>query len=203
MARPGRRAPIDPSAAEPIAGSRPPPFRATVVAGLLLCAVTAPAGLGAQETPAASSSTELVTVSFRETPMPEVLRTFAELSGRSIVAGPEVAGVPVTAEIREQSWDVAMRAILDAHGLGARETEEGILQVSQASVGVRQDSPAPPLVSRVVRINYGRADEIAGAVEPHLGEWGRISVLPHLNAVLVTDLPAEVEETARLIGRPD
>src|SRR5690606_37112519 len=69
-----------------------------------------------------------ITVHFQESPILDVLSTFAEFSGRSIVAGASVNGT-VTADIRDQPWDIALREILHSHALGAVETESGIIRV--------------------------------------------------------------------------
>jgi type IV pilus assembly protein PilQ len=52
-----------------------------------------------------------LTVTFQDTDIRDVIASFAAFSGRTIVVGKDVTGT-VTAEIRNQPWDVALRAIL-------------------------------------------------------------------------------------------
>ena len=47
-------------------------------------------------------------MTFTNAPIAEVLFTFAEFSGRSIIPGSEVEAT-ISAEIRDQPWDVALR----------------------------------------------------------------------------------------------
>jgi len=63
----------------------------------------------------------------------------------------------VTAEIRNQPWDVALRAILQGQGLAASEDAlSGIITVdSYANILNRQASE--PLLTQLVSINYARA----------------------------------------------
>lgn len=175
-----------------------PALAAPLLLGAAL-AMASDANLAAQEREPTQPSTRRLTVSFHDAPLSDVLGVFSDFSGRSIVVGPVAAGVRVTAEIRDQPWDVALEAILEAHGLRARETETGILRVGRLAGG---DAPRES-ATRIFRIRYARADEIASAIGPHLTEGlGRVSVVPGVNAVLVTDTPGKLELVARLIGRP-
>ncbi|MCY4571927.1 MAG: hypothetical protein OXF01_03920, partial [Gemmatimonadetes bacterium] len=72
-----------------------------------------------------------ITVSFYDTPIRDVLFAFAEFSGRSIVAGAQVEGL-LSAEIRGQPWDVALRTLVEAYGLVVHEQEDGIIRVEDA-----------------------------------------------------------------------
>ena len=76
----------------------------------------------------ATSRQRCITVSFRDTDVRDVIAAFAEFSGRSIVVGRDVSG-KVTAEIRQQPWDVALATILKAYGLYGEESESGIIHV--------------------------------------------------------------------------
>jgi len=144
---------------------------------------------------------ERITVSFTETPIQNVLFTFAEFSGRSIVPGAAVSG-NVTADIRDQPWDVALRSILEAQGLVAQETESGIIRVDNIA-NLAEQEQVEPVVTRPFRVNYATASEIQSAIEPLLSERGSISVGQGTNTVIVTDLPRIVEEVEMLLEQLD
>ena len=97
-----------------------------------------------------------ITVTFQDTDIVDVIASFAAFSGRTIVVGKDVKGT-VTAEIRNQPWDVALRAILQGQGLAASEDAlSGIITVdSYANILNRQASE--PLLTQLVSINYARA----------------------------------------------
>lgn len=61
-----------------------------------------------------------ITVTYQDAEIRDVLAAFASFSGRTIVVGREVKGT-VTAEIKDQPWDVALKSILEAQGLAASE----------------------------------------------------------------------------------
>jgi type IV pilus assembly protein PilQ len=97
-----------------------------------------------------------ITVTFQDTDIRDVIASFAAFSGRTIVVGKDVAGT-ITAEVKNQPWDVALRAILQGQGLAASEDPiSGIITVdSYANILNRQASE--PLQTRLISINYARA----------------------------------------------
>jgi type II secretory pathway component HofQ len=148
----------------------------------------------------AHAQTRRITASFQNVEMRDVVRAFAEFSESSIVVGPDVAGV-VTAEVRNQPWDVALRAIVEAYGFGVQEIGGGLLRIDSA-VHITGQRPDAPLVSRAIRLNYVPAESIAAALGHVLTERGSISVLASANAVVVTDTEEAVARVVQLIGHP-
>jgi type IV pilus assembly protein PilQ len=105
-----------------------------------------------------------ITVTFQDTDIRDVIASFAAFSGRTIVVGKEVTGT-VTAEIRNQPWDVALRAILQGQGLAASEDfMSGIITVdSYANILNRQASE--PLQTQLISINYARAHMLVPTIQ--------------------------------------
>jgi len=135
-----------------------------------------------------------ITAAWTAAPIRDILRAFADFSGKSIVGGGEVTGV-VTAYIRDRPWDVALRAILWAHGLTAEEDEYGILHV-RGWTRARAGGTDEPVVTRAYRLSFAKASELAETLAPHLSELGRISVAERTRSLVVTD----VESVHRTIG---
>jgi type IV pilus assembly protein PilQ len=105
-----------------------------------------------------------ITVTFQDTDIRDVIASFAAFSGRTIVVGKDVVGT-VTAEIRNQPWDVALRAILSGQGLAASEDFiSGIITVdSYANILNRQASE--PLQTQLISINYARAHMLVPTIQ--------------------------------------
>jgi type IV pilus assembly protein PilQ len=105
-----------------------------------------------------------ITVTFQDTDIRDVIASFAAFSGRTIVVGKDVNGT-VTAEIRNQPWDVALRAILSGQGLAASEDFiSGIITVdSYANILNRQASE--PLQTQLISINYARAHMLVPTIQ--------------------------------------
>jgi type IV pilus assembly protein PilQ len=113
---------------------------------------------------AQQSQQPLINVTFQDTDIRDVIASFAAFSGRTIVVGKDVQGT-VTAEIRNQPWDVALRAILQGQGLAASEDAiSGIITVdSYANILNRQASE--PLQTQLVSINYARASGLVPTIQ--------------------------------------
>src|SRR5687768_6991487 len=127
-------------------------------------AVAAPITPVALFSQAQQSQQPPITVTFQETDIRDVIASFASFSGRTIVVGKDVTGT-VTAEIRNQPWDVALRAILQGQGLAASEDAiSGIITVdSYQNILNRQASE--PLVTQLVSINYARAGALVPTIQ--------------------------------------
>jgi type IV pilus assembly protein PilQ len=138
-----------------------------------------------------------ISVTFVDTPIREVLFTFAEVSGRSIVPGSGVTGT-VSAEIRDQPWDIALQAILEMHGLAAQEQVSGIIRVDRLQ-DITQRVDVEPVQTRVFRINFAPAAEISPAVESLLSTRGQVQASRGTNTLVVTDVPGVLEQVASLI----
>jgi hypothetical protein len=59
-----------------------------------------------------------ISLSLRDAPLPEVLRTFAKIAGVNLILDPEVQGL-VTVELKDVPWDQALYVILKTHGMAA------------------------------------------------------------------------------------
>jgi len=105
-----------------------------------------------------------ITVTFQETDIRDVIASFASFSGRTIVVGRDVNGT-VTAEIRNQPWDVALRAILQGQGLAASEDAiSGIITVDSYS-NILNRQASEPLQTQLISINYARAHMLVPTIQ--------------------------------------
>jgi len=59
-----------------------------------------------------------ISLSLRDAPLPEVLRSFARIAGVNLVLAPGITG-SVTVELEDVPWDQALWVILKTHDLGA------------------------------------------------------------------------------------
>lgn len=171
-------------------------FRILMLAAAVLALAAHPAQ--AQTSACRAGAPRCITVTFTETQLTEVVATFAEFSGTSVVLGEGVGG-RVTAEIRNQPWDVALRAILQAHGLATREIAPGLLRVDPIARLAALEQ-GEPLVTRVFRLRYVPAASLAATLESVKSERGRIAVNEETNAIVVTDTAAVLATIERLIG---
>ncbi len=154
--------------------------------------------------PGEASQEELfrpITVTFVDTPIREALFAFAEFADRSIVPGADVQG-SVSAEIRDQPWDIALQTLLAAYGLVSREQEDGIILVESASRLFEQEAVLP-LETRAFQATYVEVGELQNLVLPLLTDRGRTSVGAGTNTLVVTDIPRVLDRVAKLARKVD
>lgn len=104
-----------------------------------------------------------ITVTYQDAEIRDVLAAFASFSGRTIVVGREVKGT-VTAEIKDQPWDVALKSILEAQGLAASEDPSGIITVDSYD-NILKKQASEPLTTQMVSINYVSAAGLVDVVK--------------------------------------
>ena len=120
----------------------------------------APLRLG---TPTLASDQPRITVTYQDADIRDVIAAFASFSGRTIVVGKDVTGT-ITAEIKNQPWDVALRAILQGQGLAAAEDAlSGIITVdSYRNIAAKQMSE--PVTTQLVAVNYASAASLVSTL---------------------------------------
>ncbi|MDX1745056.1 MAG: secretin N-terminal domain-containing protein, partial [Halobacteriales archaeon] len=159
----------------------------------------------AEEAPAPQQSQEAprMTVTFDQAPIEDVLLTFSEFSGKSIVSGQNVTGRVITAEIRNQQWDDALNEILVANGLVGTEADNGIIRVEPIDeLSAREETE--PLLTIPYRISFGTASEMQTVIAPLLTpNRGQVVAAPNTNTVIVTDRERVHEQIESLIESLD
>jgi type IV pilus assembly protein PilQ len=143
-----------------------------------------------------------ISITFDQASIDEVIANFASFSGRSIITGRGITGT-VTAEIKDQPWDVAFSAILRSQGLAASEEPGGIIRVDSRSNLVSQDS-TEPLTTRRVKINYARATALVPSVQAIVTPTrGRVASDTTTNSIIVTDLRSRMDTVESFVRSLD
>jgi type IV pilus assembly protein PilQ len=142
-----------------------------------------------------------ITVTFKEAPIEDVLFTFSEFSGRSIVPGVDVDG-QVNAQIKAQPWDIALNTILSSQGWAARELDSGIIIVDNLE-NLASREGVVQLQTKTFRIEFSSASEVLAPVTALLTERGNAEVSESSNTVVVMDVPRVLEDVEALIDQLD
>ncbi len=149
------------------------------------------------------STARHISITFTNSPIQNVLMAFAQFSGKSIVPGLNVqdAGL-VTADIRDQPWDVALNQILQAHGLVAHEDSYGIIRVDNIK-NLNDQEKVEPIQTEAHQINYAKASELQTAVQPLLTPRGKVTVGTSTNVLIVSDIQRVQDEVNKLLKQLD
>src|SRR5688572_15882860 len=111
----------------------------------------------------------------------DILNYITEQYGVNFVIDSSVRSVPVTVNVQDVPWNIALEAVLKANRLGI-ESSDSILRVATTDVLAREaetqkvinDSrlDASPLVTEFIRLNYARA---SGTLAQAAGSTGAFS----------------------------
>lgn len=155
--------------------------------------VVAPAAV-----PVALQDAARITASWDSTSIVDVIAAFAAYSGRTIIPGKGVTGVVRGVEIRNQPWDAAFQAFLEAYGLAAEELPSGIIRVDDQAELAARDT-LQPLQTRLIAINYAKASSMVPTVEAVLSQRGRVVADTGTNALVITDYQSRMNDIEQFV----
>jgi type IV pilus assembly protein PilQ len=128
----------------------------------------------------------------------EVITGFAAFSGRTIVLGKGVSGT-ITAEIRNQPWDLALNAILESQGLAVQQQPGGIFIVQDKKILAASDSTVP-LQTRLVRVNYANAGQLVTAVQSMVTKpRGAVVADSTSNSLVITEVATRIDDVEQFV----
>jgi type IV pilus assembly protein PilQ len=142
-----------------------------------------------------------ITVTYDSASIADVMAGLAAFSGRSIVLGKDVKGT-VTAEIRNQPWDVAFQSILASQGLSAVEEQSGIIRVDNPEVLAKRDS-LEPTTTKLVRVNFQRAAALVAPLKSVLSTRGTVVADTATNTLIITDVESRVSRDSSFVAQLD
>ncbi len=171
-------------------------FVLQVVLSALLC-------LAAWGRPANAQEEAILSIAYDSASMLDVLAGIGESVGLSLIHSGEVASIDVRGlYIRNQQWDLALDAILSAHGLGWYTTPSGIVVVDFLDNLRARDQLATE--TRILHINYANADSVARTLERlATPDQGRVVAFAGTNTVIVTDAPSVVARMDTVVASLD
>ena len=153
--------------------------------------------LAAHAREAAQSRAPRITVTWDNAEIIEVVAGFAAFSGRTIVVSKGVAG-KVSAEVKNQPWDLAFNAVLESQGLAGVTLEGGIIQVVNKADLARADSTVP-VATVLVRVNYAKATSLVPAVKSILSKRGDVVADSTNNALVITETTTRVNQVEQFV----
>jgi type IV pilus assembly protein PilQ len=153
--------------------------------------------LAAHSAEVQQSQAARITVQWDNASIEDVVAGFAAFSGRTIILGKDIKG-NVTAEIKNQPWDLAMNAVLASQGLAVRTLPGAILNVVSQVELARADSTVP-ITTRLVRINYAKATSLVPSVASILTKRGQAVADSTSNSLVITEVSSRIDEVVEFV----
>jgi type IV pilus assembly protein PilQ len=146
---------------------------------------------------AVQSQAPRITVQWDNASIEDVIAGFAAFSGRTIILGKGITG-NVTAEVKNQPWDLALNAVLESQGLAVQTLPGGILNVVSKVELARADSTVP-ITTRLVRINYAKATSLVPSVQSILTKRGQAVADSTSNALVITEVSSRIDDVVDFV----
>jgi len=153
--------------------------------------------LAAHASESAQSQAARITVTWDNADLREVVAGFAAFSGRTIIVSKDIKG-QVSAEIKNQPWDLAFNAVLESQGLAANVLDGGIIQVIDKRDLARADSTVP-VETRLVRVNYAKASALVPSVASILTKRGQVVADSTSNALVITEIASRITRVEEFV----
>jgi type IV pilus assembly protein PilQ len=153
--------------------------------------------LATHRSEALQSPAPRITVQWDAASIADVVAGFAAFSGRTIVVGKGITGT-VSAEIKNQPWDLAFNAVLESQGLAVVTLPGGIFNVVSKVELARADSTVP-IETRLVRINYAKATSLVPAVASIVTKRGAVVADSTSNSLVITDVSSRIADVVDFV----
>ncbi|HEY7685050.1 MAG TPA: AMIN domain-containing protein [Gemmatimonadales bacterium] len=151
---------------------------------------------------ARQSQAPRITVQWDDADIQDVVAGFAAFSGRTIVVSKGITG-KITAEVKNQPWDLAFNAVLESQGLTAQLLPGGIINVVDKKDLARADSTVP-VETRIVRVNYAQASSLLPAIASIVTKTrGSVVADTTNNALVITDVQTRIQDIADFVRALD
>ncbi|PYO37659.1 MAG: hypothetical protein DMD74_00105 [Gemmatimonadetes bacterium] len=187
-----------PAPTAPAAAAPRPDAAATVTTPSDGPATSIDAYLSAHRREAMQSQAPRITVQWDGADIEDVVAGFAAFSGRTIIVGKGITG-KVTAEVKNQPWDLAFNAVLESQGLAHQNLPGGIINVVNKVDLARADSTVP-IATRLVVLNYAKATSLQPAIASIVSK-GRGAVVADSshNALIITDVATRIDDVEEFV----
>jgi len=153
-----------------------------------------------QEVLAEEEATGLVTMDFEDADIRDVIKVVAMASGMNMVIGKDVEA-KVTISLKDLQWERALDVILRTYNFTYKK-EENLLRIMTFEK-VKQEERDIPLITKIIYLNFAEVGAVKSTLATTLSERGSIEIDSRTNSLLITDIPAKVEETEMIAKKLD
>ncbi len=149
---------------------------------------------------AAGPESGLVTLDFEDADLRDVIRVIAMASGLNMVIGKDVEA-KVTISLKEMHWEHALDIILRTYNFTYKK-EENLIRIMTFEK-IKQEERDIPLITKIIYLNFADAAVLQPTVSKMLSERGSIETDARTNSMLISDIPAKVEQAEKVAKKLD
>ncbi len=149
-------------------------------------------------TPLEQQMQKTISITFRDTPIDDVIRAIAEKANVDIIKSPQVTGT-VTVTLTDVPLAEALNNILAAHGFGYI-ADKNVIRVAPLSELAKKEEV---LVSRIYRITYANVSDVEKTLEKFLSKSGSLSSSKSTSNIIVTDTESRIKAIDTFVSEID
>ncbi len=149
-------------------------------------------------TPLEQQMQKTISITFRDTPIDDVIRAIAEKANVDIIKSPQVTGT-VTVTLTDVPLAEALNNILAAHGYGYI-ADKNVIRIAPLSELAQKEEV---LVSRIYRITYANVDDVEKTLEKFLSKQGSLSSSKSTSNIIVTDTESRIKAIDTFVSEID
>ncbi|MDP2342593.1 MAG: secretin and TonB N-terminal domain-containing protein [Deltaproteobacteria bacterium] len=162
-------------------------------AAFVLCA---PLLLSSPASAAQKDNGKKITIDVQQADVVNVVRLISDVSGLNIVVADDVKG-KVTIKLKNIPWRQALDVILKSGGFGYVQEGDILWVAPQARIDAEEQASLDkgaaqelkgPLTTRIIPINYARAEEMIALVKPLLTARGTVTADARTNVLIIRDV---------------
>ncbi len=152
-----------------------------------------------------------ISLDFQDAEITNVVRLIADVSGLNFVMGDDITG-KITINMDDVPWDQALEIILEIRNLGMVR-DGNIIRIATLSNLSKQRNEkaqametkirAEELMTRVLYVNYAKAEQMKTLLQKLLTTRGEIMVASRVNALVVKDVEANVDQVEEMAKKLD
>ena len=146
------------------------------------------------------SESGLVTMDFEDAEVRDAIKVLAMASGMNMVIGEDVKA-KVTISLKDMPWERALDIILRTYNFTYKK-EENLIRIMTFEK-VKQEERDIPLATKIIYLNFAKVSEMKSALAKSLSDRGSIEVDSRTNSMIVTDIPARVEDVEKIAATLD
>ncbi|MHC4110802.1 MAG: type II secretion system protein GspD [Planctomycetota bacterium] len=139
-----------------------------------------------------------ISITFRDTPIDDVIRAIAEKANVDIIKSPQVTGT-VTVTLTDVPLGEALNNILAAHGYGY-VADKNVIRIAPMSELAQKEEV---LVSRIYRITYADVKDVSKTVKEFISKRGSIAASNSTSNIIVTDTESRIKAIDTFIKEID
>jgi type IV pilus assembly protein PilQ len=139
-----------------------------------------------------------ISITFRDTPIDDVIRAIAEKADVDIIKSPQVTGT-VTVTLTDVPLGEALNNILAAHGYGY-VSDKNVIRIAPISELAQKEEV---LVSRIYRITYADVKDVSKTVKEFISQRGSVAASNSTSNIIVTDTESRIKAIDTFISEID